>query len=53
MGCKRKKWILRGQDTVLATQLADGLGIRPVIAQVLLNRGITTIVICRRFPTPS
>ncbi|MCK9526577.1 MAG: single-stranded-DNA-specific exonuclease RecJ, partial [Limnochordia bacterium] len=49
MGRKRKKWILRGQDTVLATELADGLGIRPVVAQVLLNRGITSIEAGRQF----
>ena len=39
---KRKKWIVRGQDARLATELAEALNIRPVVAQILVNRGITT-----------
>jgi len=49
MGVKRKKWILRGQDETLAKHLADALGIRPVVAQVLLNRGISTVEAGRQF----
>ena len=43
MGCKRKKWILRGKDINLAKKLAKALGIGPVVAQILVNRGITTV----------
>ncbi|HKM42554.1 MAG TPA: single-stranded-DNA-specific exonuclease RecJ [Limnochordia bacterium] len=49
MGSKRKKWILRGQDTPLAAHLAQALGIRPVVAQILLNRGISTVEAGRQF----
>ncbi len=49
MGCKRKQWILRGQDNVLATTMAEALDIRPVVAQILVNRGITTTEAARQF----
>ena len=45
----RKQWILREQNTELAEKLAAELNIRPVIAQVLVNRGITTVEAGRDF----
>lgn len=42
MGYKRKKWILRQENSKQAAELAKALGITPVVAQILINRGITT-----------
>ena len=42
MGYKRKKWILRQENSKQAAELAEALGITPVVAQILINRGITT-----------
>ena len=47
MGSKR--WILREQNVELAEKLATALNVRPVIAQVLVNRGITTVEAGRLF----
>ena len=49
MGFKRKKWILRKPDEASAAALAEALDIRPVVAQILLNRGITTVEAGRQF----
>ncbi len=51
MGWKRKrqKWVLQGHDRRFAAELADALGIRPVVAQILINRGINTIEAGREF----
>ena len=49
MSGRRKKWILREQNQSVAEGLAKGLGITPVVAQILINRGITTVVEGQRF----
>lgn len=49
MGRKRKQWVFRGQKNDLATALAEALDIRPVVAQILVNRGINTILAGRQF----
>jgi len=38
----RKIWNIRSADSALCKQLADSLTISPALAQVLVNRGITT-----------
>lgn len=37
-----KQWILMEQRQALAAELAMALGINPLVAQILVNRGITT-----------
>ena len=51
MGCvnRGKKWILREQNRELAVRLAETLRISPVVAQILINRGITTVEAGREF----
>ncbi len=46
---KSKKWILKEQNTALALEMAEALKIRPIIAQILINRGIDTISAGRAF----
>ena len=35
------QWILKTQDTARAAQLARALGVSPLLAQLMINRGIT------------
>ncbi|MDI9439724.1 MAG: single-stranded-DNA-specific exonuclease RecJ [Limnochordia bacterium] len=45
----KKQWILHEQHSQLAQELAAGLSITPLVAQILINRGITTVEAGRRF----
>ena len=45
------QWILRTTDTARAAQLARALGISPLLAQLMVNRGITDIDSARSFLT--
>ena len=45
------QWILRTTDTARAAQLARALGISPLLAQLMVNRGITGIDSARSFLT--
>src|ERR1700741_4200447 len=48
-----KRWIIAPPSEAAATALADRLKTSPVIAQVLLNRGITQPEECFAFLSPS
>lgn len=45
----RKRWILQEQRSELAEEMAAGLGITPLVAQIMINRGITTVEAGREF----
>lgn len=45
----KRKWILHTQKHQLAQELAGGLNISPLVAQILINRGITTVEAGRQF----
>ena len=46
-------WQLRPQDPDLARRLSDQLHVHPVVAQTLINRGITEAQTAKRFWNPS
>ncbi|MBI3602622.1 MAG: single-stranded-DNA-specific exonuclease RecJ [Candidatus Omnitrophica bacterium] len=46
-----KRWIIKASDPRLQKELSDALGIHPILAQLLINRQITTIEGARRFLT--
>ncbi|MDI6794553.1 MAG: single-stranded-DNA-specific exonuclease RecJ [bacterium] len=43
MSFKQKKWRFMESDSGLKTELTQALGIHPVLAQILLNRGLVTV----------
>ena len=43
------QWILQMKDTARAAQLARALGISPLLAQLMINRGIAHLDDARRF----
>jgi len=45
----KKQWILHRQHGKLAQELAAGLNITPLVAQILINRGITTVEAGRQY----
>lgn len=45
----KRQWILREQHGPLAGELAAALNITPLVAQILINRGITTVEAGRQF----
>lgn len=44
-----KRWIIKPYDPRLQKELSDALSIHPIIAQLLINRQITTLEQARRF----
>ncbi len=44
-----KRWQLRPQDEALSAQLAERLDIHSIVAQICLNRGLSTLSSVRRF----
>lgn len=50
---KPYRWRWSGADPALALELSEQLGISPVLAQVLVNRGYTTPEAAREFLDPS
>lgn len=44
-----KQWVLQEQNKPLANDLAQALQIAPIVAQILINRGITTVEEGRHF----
>ena len=45
----KRQWILYEQGSQEVGELAAGLGISPLVAQILVNRGITTVEAGRQF----
>lgn len=48
-----KRWIVRPQNQELAFRLSQAVGITPITAQLLVNRGIDTPEAAREFLSPS
>jgi single-stranded-DNA-specific exonuclease len=48
----QKVWKFKEPDTILQKIFSDSLGITPYLAQVLINRGISTLQEVRNFLTP-
>ena len=46
---KAKQWQVKGVDPFLQKEMSDALGIHPIIAQLLVNRQITTVQEARLF----
>lgn len=46
---KRKKWLIKASEPVLQFMLARRLGVSPLMAQLLINRGIYTVRAAREF----
>ncbi len=46
-----KRWIVKSYDPKLQQELSDALNIHPIVAQLLINRQITTVDQARRFLT--
>jgi single-stranded-DNA-specific exonuclease len=46
---KRKKWLVKAPEPVLQFILSKKLGISPLMAQLLINRGIYTVAAAREF----
>ncbi len=46
---KRKKWLIKASEPVLQPILAKKLGVSPLMAQLLINRGIYTVRAAREF----
>lgn len=46
---KRKKWLIKAAEPVLKFMLAKKLGVSPLMAQLLINRGIYTVKEAREF----
>jgi len=46
---KRKKWLIKASEPVLQPILAKKLGVSPLMAQLLINRGIYTVRAARDF----
>lgn len=44
-----KRWIIRSQDPQLQKNFSDALNIHPIIAQLLINRQITSVALARMF----
>ena len=44
-----KRWNIQPQDLQLQKTISDSLGIHPIIAQLLINRQITTIEQAKMF----
>ena len=49
----KKIWKVASEISDNARQLADHLGVSPLIAQLLINRGITDVLQAERFLTPA
>ncbi|MBS4914005.1 MAG: single-stranded-DNA-specific exonuclease RecJ [Veillonella sp.] len=47
--CKAKRWRLAPSDTKLQSELVQGLGVYPIVAKLLIDRGITTIEAGQQF----
>ncbi|MBI3314885.1 MAG: single-stranded-DNA-specific exonuclease RecJ [Candidatus Omnitrophica bacterium] len=47
-----KRWLIRSCDPFLQKTFSDELGIPPIIAQLLINRGITTVCEAGSFLSP-
>jgi len=46
-----KKWLIKSLDPQLQKELSDALNIHPIIAQLLINREVTTVEAAQRFLT--
>jgi len=46
---KRKKWLIKASEPVLQPILSKKLGVSPLMAQLLINRGIYTVRAAREF----
>lgn len=46
---KSKKWVIKAAEPVLQLILSKGLGVSPLMAQLLINRGIYTVKAARAF----
>ncbi len=46
---KRKKWLIKASEPVLQPILVKKLGVSPLMAQLLINRGIYTVRAAREF----
>ena len=50
---KAKRWIVRGHNTQEAASLARVLGVSPILAALLINRGYTDVSSARAIQTPN
>ncbi|WP_164928417.1 single-stranded-DNA-specific exonuclease RecJ [Gloeobacter violaceus] len=48
----KQRWRIAQEDPVQARQLAEAFGLSPLIAQVLINRGLTTCELAEHFLAP-
>ena len=47
------RWVVAHQDPDLAQELSEGLGVHPLVARIMVARGISSVAAGRLFLTPS